>query len=707
MRFILSITCCFTYLCLSASPTTISPFFRVDQFGYPSDGQKMAFFSKPIEGFNAGTGVTPGNTFEVRQWDNDATVFSGTYESWKAGQLHVQSGDEVWWMDFSSFSTPGSYYLYDPSLDWGSYRFEIGPAVYSDVLKTAVRMFYYQRCGTEKPTSFAGNWADGASHTGMGQDLSCRSILSPNDPNSAIDLSGGWYDAGDYNKYVNFTYGTLHQLLFAFSENPSIWTDDYNIPESGNNIPDILDEILWELNWLKKMQMGDGSVLCKVSGMGFTAASPPSTDQTARFYGPAIASSTAVFASVFAHASLVFSESGIADLQNEANDLLARAEEAWSWILQNPSYSYYDNAGFQTANPEMDEATQLEVRTGAATLLFLATGQPIYHDFIINNYTSVRPYQWGYWYPFGGPVQDILVYYSSRNEANETVSQNIRDNFLNSATQGNQDLLPAFWNEDDAYRAFLKESDYVWGSNQAKAITGSLLWNLYQYQLSPSFDADFQNAASGYLHYLHGANPIGIVYLSNMGNYGAEHSANQIYHAWFEDGTPFDDASTSTGPAPGYLTGGCNIYYQPDPSYSGPFLSPPLDQPVQKSYKDWNTSWPENSWEITEPAIYYQAAYIRLLSKFTEPETISSLPHTISATEGKVFPNPGSGLFTLHFDIHPVGEWRVYNQLGKKLEVPIVQIDANTWEIDLLQHPTGLYWIVDSSGSALSTFVKQ
>lgn len=66
--------------------------------------------------------------------------------------------------------------------------------------------------------------------------------------------------------------------------------------------------------------------------------------------------------------------------------------------------------------------------------------------------------------------------------------------------------------------------------------------------------------------------------------------------------------------SPGYLTGGVNIHYQPDSNYSGPPLVPPLNQPVQKRYRDWNTGWPENSWELTECHIPYQAAYLKFLA---------------------------------------------------------------------------------------------
>lgn len=120
--------------------------------------------------------------------------------------------------------------------------------------------------------------------------------------------------------------------------------------------------------------------------------------------------------------------------------------------------------------------------------------------------------------------------------------------------------------------------------------------------------------AAEQVHYFHGVNPQGMVYLSNMYAFGGDRCANEIYHTWFNDGTIYDNALTSpNGPAPGYVVGG------PNADYTIGSQSPPFGQPRQKSYLDFNTGWPTNSWEITEPAIYYQAAYIRLLAHSTLP----------------------------------------------------------------------------------------
>jgi hypothetical protein len=144
---------------------------------------------------------------------------------------------------------------------------------------------------------------------------------------------------------------------------------------------------------------------------------------------------------------------------------------------------------------------------------------------------------------------------------------------------------------------------------------------MLHYNLDAADSTDYRNAAAGYLHYLHGINPFAYVYLSNMGDYGAENSIPEFYHGWFCDGSVWDNANTSLyGPAPGFVPGGPNPGYSPDPSYSGPPIEPPQNQPIQKSFRAWNTGWPENSWEVAENHIPYQSAYVRLLSRFTDRE---------------------------------------------------------------------------------------
>ncbi len=597
-----------------ADPTTITEFIRIDQLGYRPGDQKVAVIANPINGFNSGQSFIPGNSYEVRRWNDDTTVFTGSIQAFNNGNTHLQSGDQVWWFDFSALTIPGNYYIYDVTNGVGSYQFTISDEVYQEALKQAMRVFYHQRCGVAKTSIFADVWGDDSCHTHSGQDLACRLVTDQGNASTAKDLSGGWHDAGDYNKYTNFTYSPVHALLFAYQKNPSVFGDNYNIPESGNGIPDILDEVKFELEWLLKMQKTDGSLLMKMGVTAFQSASPASADLAARYYGEAAASSTAVGASLFAHAYLIFKD--LPGMNTFSNTLLARAEAAWEWIENNPGFSSYANSGFSSANPELSTEQQKEVRIGAAIMLFASTGNTIYRDYVDANYTDIRPIQWTYWYPFQPTIQEIALFYHETDGATSSIANAINNSFTNSTIGNNVEMLPAWLNETDAYRAYLKDNNYVWGSNQVHARTGTMFVNMNYYSFSPENALDFKNAALGYLHYLHGVNPLGKMMLTNMSNFGGENSCNEMYHGWFGDGTDYDNAQTSLyGPPPGFVTGGANPNFSPANGY----ISPPQDQPIQKSYKDWNTSWPENSWEITEPAIYYQAAYIQLLSAYAGP----------------------------------------------------------------------------------------
>ena len=144
-------------------------------------------------------------------------------------------------------------------------------------------------------------------------------------------------------------------------------------------------------------------------------------------------------------------------------------------------------------------------------------------------------------------------------------------------------------------------------------------------------------AAMGYLHYIHGVNPLGLVYLTNMKRAGAENSADRLYHTWFAHGDARWDKVTETtpGPPPGYLVGGPNPEYSLDECCTAAFGSatfqcyhasafsmcndkyaPPLGQPEMKSYRNFNESWPVNSWQVTEPSDAYQARYIQVLAAY-------------------------------------------------------------------------------------------
>jgi hypothetical protein len=172
----------------------------------------------------------------------------------------------------------------------------------------------------------------------------------------------------------------------------------------------------------------------------------------------------------------------------------------------------------------------------------------------------------------------------------------------------------------------MRPDAYHWGSNDARASYGNTSLSLVVYGLvDAAGGATYRERAAGLLHAFHGVNAMQLVYLSNMYPLGAEESVGEIYHEWFKDKDPtWDSARTSTlGPAPGYVVGGPNKSYCKDqnPGEHACANSPARRQPPEKSYVDGNTGWEpfnpyDKAWEFSEPGIYYQASYVRLVSKF-------------------------------------------------------------------------------------------
>ena len=234
----------------------LSDFIRVDQFGYRTSDSKIAVIRNPTVGNDANLSFTPGSQYALINATNNQRIYTGNIQSINNGAVDALSGDITWWFDFSTISQQGEYYVLDIQNNVKSHTFKIADNVYQNVLKQAFRTFCYQRSGIEKVAPYAETgWEDGASHLGPQQDTECRYYLTPNDPSTQKDVSGGWYDAGDYNKYTTWTSSYISQMLIAYEENPSIWTDDFNIPESNNGIPDIIDEARWGLDHFLKLQM--------------------------------------------------------------------------------------------------------------------------------------------------------------------------------------------------------------------------------------------------------------------------------------------------------------------------------------------------------------------------------------------------------------------------------------------------------------------
>ena len=575
---------------------------KLDHFGYRPDDPKVAVFTSD-----------PGSVVQVRT-AGGAPVFTVPADGGSISRkgTDAASGDQVWWVDFSPLRIPGTYHLVGASPHVRSYEFAVAPQVYRGVMRTALRTFYLQRCGIAKPDARAGVWADGAAcHRA---DASTTPAAGHADVGPR-DLSGGWHDAGDYNKYV--WYAVSNAILFmlhAWEDNRQAFPDgDLGIPESRNGVSDLLDEVQWELDFLLKMQLPDGSVLSRVHAEGSdSGGSPPSTDATRRHYSGPTLESGAVLAGSCALGSRVFAAAG---LTAYAGTLRNAALSTWSW-LQGQGDS--DEKAWAAAevfrmDPEIESAREY-----------------------------VDAYHAANW---SGAVLPAMRYdthaamtYARATRATPAVVSAMRTSI------GRQ--VESVFSADDLYRGGMPAWSYHWGSNGIRAGHGVFLLRAAQLGATGSRTAaECRRHALDLLHYFHGQNPLSMVFLTNMASLGGEHSSWQIFHDWFGqsrneysksryvgkpssvvephypyfDGTDNhgirDDKASLFGPAPGFVPGG------PNQNYSGDAIPPHGSRYPSRSYRDWNdqTVWTARTWEITEPSIGYQGPYVALVAAFVEP----------------------------------------------------------------------------------------
>jgi hypothetical protein len=670
----------------------LTDFIAIDQFGYRESAKKTAVIRVPQAGFGSPCSYAPGTNFEVISEASGEAVFSGAPTVFNNGQTDTASGDKIWHFDFSSVKAQGSYFILDKTNNLRSFSFKIANNVYNNVLKAAVKMLYYQRAGTDKPSQYAGQpWADGLNFS---QDEHTRDFFKKTDAGTERDLRGGWFDAGDYNKYTAWTARYVSDMLLAFEENPGAFADDYEIPESGNGVPDILDEAKWGIAWLLKMQNTDGSVL---SVQGLADGSPPSSVTKASYYGPANAVASYSTAKAFAEASRVFgsrSETGY------ATNLKNAAINAWTWAEAHPDSIFHNNseaqgskglaAGDQEVNNTWD---RVENRIGAALALHELTGEESYLTIFENNWDKFPLHAWGgcmQQYRYSQHI--LLMKYLAASYGSASIKNTIKNDFATAFARaiGNCNHFGNGY-QSDGYRSYIY--DYQWGSNKIKADHGLTYykWNV----VDPS--KDYKDAAEDYLHYIHGVNPFNMVYLTNMDGYGAAKSLTTIYHAWFPEGSTIP-------PAPGYMPGGPNKGYALDeccPSGCGStannnrcnLIEIPKNQPHAKMYKEMNHNWPLNSWEITEPSNGYQTSYIALLSKFVGEGGFTPIKNQKPTQNFKVVQNKNS----LQIFGNNSLKVSIYSISGKLLIKE--QSDKGSLNINLQNIPKGVY-IVQISNSA-------
>jgi endoglucanase len=565
------------------------PLIKVNQLGYKPEKRKIAFIS------GRGIECWDNKEFFVIEADSGKTVFEGRLD--KAKEFDEDTGDAIYRADFSRLKEGGSYRLQLKDSNQLSSKFIISENVYNPLLRDSLRMFYLQRCGCAINKPFSKKWQHKACH------LNDAFLLTKK--KTKIEAAGGWHDAGDYGKYIINGGISVATLLSAYEFMPDKFYDgQLNMPESGNNLPDILDEARYEIEWFMKMQRQDGGVYHKLAGVYEVNWKVPDKDKAKRYiidisaeepkgesnYAESIVTTTATanFAAVCAQAARIYKD------YDEVFSLkcLNAAEKAWTFLEAHSSD--YPPRGF--CNPILEDVFivsgeygddpkgewsqgDADERFWAAAELFRTTSDEKYHDFIKAVYINFKDGHSLNW-------QQLQNYGLYTYCFSEKADKAIKDDILISLKAYAEDLSAT--SKKSGYKAALHNYDYYWGSN-AVALNHGIDF-LYAYKLFGS--KEFLSDALNQLHYALGRNTFSYSFISHAG----ENSVDKFYHMWFMS-AHYDEYP------PGFLVAGPNC-----------------DNYKVSKYPARCYGFNEKDFTINEIAINYNAPLVFVSAFFSEPE---------------------------------------------------------------------------------------
>lgn len=270
-------------------------------------------------------------------------------------------------IDFSNLTEEGKYYIKVGNLK--SHSFIISDKVWDELSDALLKSYYYQRCSYLLSPSYAGKWSRAEGH----DDTVCYVHPSANSDKKIISSPGGWYDAGDYGKYVVNSGITLATLLYVAEYYPQLYPDkSLNIPESGNNVSDLIDEIKFELDWLFTMQDSDGGVFFKLTTKYFCGMVMPDKDNLPRYIIGKTTSSALNFSAVMAAAYRVFK-----NIDSEyADKCLKSSINAWKWSRKNPVLVFRNPSDISTG--EYGDGNLNDEFVWAASELYISTKEKEY-----------------------------------------------------------------------------------------------------------------------------------------------------------------------------------------------------------------------------------------------------------------------------------------------------------------------------------------
>ena len=470
-------------------------------------------------------------------------------------------------------SAPGTYFL--EAADERR-KITVHKEPWRDVTNALIKGLYYQRCGCALEAIHAGTYAHPACHTAPAVDWEDRNVRKK--------VIGGWHDAGDYGKYVGPGAVTVAHLLYAFMLFPSGCADPLNIPESGNGMPDILNEARYELEWLLQMQRADGAFHHKLTKARFAPFIMPQEDQETEYLMPVSSCATGAACACLALASRVYR----AFDAPFANRMLLSALRAWDWLGRNPAFVPFQNPeGVRTG--QYGDRSDADERFWAACELFAATGEARFRESAEVSYARGQQLTQFGWANVGG-LGALCCLFDVKEKAGDILYAALKKDFLE---------------QSEAYLALSQKSGYGTALDPAHYVWGSIL-PIMSHAMAMILNAlitgreDMRDAALLQWHYALGMNALDTCFVTGFGEKSVLHPHHRHSGA--------DDVEA---PVPGLISGG------PNKRFPYPATKEKLgeDTPPAKYFLDETPSADTNEIAIywNSPAIFV-GAYLNSLT---------------------------------------------------------------------------------------------
>lgn len=438
------------------------------------------------------------------------------------------SGEYLRVADFTTFRKPGTYRIHVLGLG-NSYPFQIREDLYEEAANASLRSFYFMRASMEMEKKYLGDFARPMGHP----DDTCYFHPSSGYDEGFISSPGGWYDAGDYGKYVinaSIATGTmlaLHELY------PELFPDgSLNIPESGNGVNDLLDEMRYELDWVLTMQDADGGVFHKLTPRWHDGITMPHETHSKRLIIGKSTAATLDFAAMMAQASRLFEE---VDEEFSARCLDA-SRKAYDWATKFPDRLFRRNPPDIGTGAYNDTILDEEFFWAAAEL-FATTGEEEFFEPISGKLGDITFRLEESWRNYVDNLGYYSLYVSDRLD--EAQRSSLESGILDLA----DDLIARA--ADNPYGIPIER--FVWGSNSDVLNTAIIL--LYAHHISG--EEKYLNSASVFTDYIFGRNATGYCFVSGFGSKPSSNFHHRLLMA--------DDNEESF---PGFIAGGPNFQVQ-------------------------------------------------------------------------------------------------------------------------------------------------